>query len=80
MLLQLTDDAVQVTAVKKSQHGNDLVVRLFEPTGKARSTRLLVPALDLDEEIEMDAFEIKTLLIDPENRSVAEANLLEEQY
>jgi alpha-mannosidase len=80
MLLQLTDDAVQVTAVKKSQHGDNLVVRLFEPTGKGRSTRLLVPALDLDEEIEMDAFEIKTLLIDPENRNIAEANLLEEKY
>ena len=78
MLLQLSDDAVQVTAVKKSQQGNDLVVRLFEPTGSDRSTRLLIPSMNLDQTVELKGFEIKTLLINTENQNVTEANLLEE--
>jgi len=80
MLMQLTDDVVQVTAVKQSQKGNDLVVRLFEPTGYDRSTRLVIPALNLDEKIELKGFEIKTLLINTEQRHVIQANLLEEPY
>ena len=79
-LLRLTDDVVQVTAVKKSQQGNDLVVRLFEPTGNDRSTRLLIPSMNLDQTVELKGFEIKTLLINLENQNVREANLLEEPY
>ena len=79
-LLQLEDDVVQVAAVKKTQKGNGLVVRLFEPTGTNRSTRLLMPSLNLDEKIELAGFEIKTLLVDTDLRKVSEANLLEEAY
>jgi alpha-mannosidase len=80
MLLELADDVIQVAAVKKAQQGNELVVRLFEPTGRDRSTRLRIPSLDLDEEISMKGFEIKTLLVNPENRQVTASNLLEEAY
>jgi alpha-mannosidase len=79
-LFRLTDNVVQVTAVKKSQQGNDLVVRLFEPTGKDRSTRLLLPSMNLDQTVEFKGFEIKTLLINTVNQTVTEANLLEEPY
>lgn len=80
MLLQLSDDVIQVTAVKKSNRGNDLVVRLFEPTGLNRSTRIRLPSMGLDEKIELKGFEIKTLLISMENRNISQANLLEELY
>jgi len=80
MLLQLSDDIVQVTAVKKSQRGDDLVVRLFEPTGLDRSTRLLIPSMNLNEKIDLEGYEIKTLLINQENQKIAEVNLLEEPY
>lgn len=79
-LLRLTDDVVQVTAVKKSQQGNDLVVRLFEPTGKERSTRLLIPSMNLDEKIELGGFEIKTLRISSDPLKLTETNLLEETH
>jgi len=79
-LMQLTDDVVQVTAVKKSQHGKNLVVRIFEPTGVDRSTRLMVPSMNLDERIELKGFEIKTLLINTNDQSITETNLLEEPY
>jgi alpha-mannosidase len=79
-LMQLTDDVGQVTTVKKSQHVNDLVVLLFEPTGSDRSTRLMIPSMNLDEKIELKGFEIKTLLINTENQNITEANLLEEPY
>jgi alpha-mannosidase len=80
MLLQLADHVVQVTAVKKSQQGDDLVIRLFEPTGLDRITRLRIPSLNMDEEILMKGFEIKTLLVNRENRQITESNLLEEAY
>jgi alpha-mannosidase len=80
LLLKLSDDVVQVTAIKKSKQGDDLVVRLFEPTGRDRSTRLLIPSLKLDKEILMKGFEIKTLLVNRENGHVSESNLLEEAY
>ena len=79
-LLQLEDDVVQVAAVKKTQKGNDLVIRLFEPTGNNRSTRLLIPSLNMDEKIELAGFEVKTLLINTDLRKVSESNLLEEAY
>jgi alpha-mannosidase len=79
-LIRLDDDVIQMTAVKKSRKGNDLVVRLFEPTGTDRSTRLLIPAVNLDEEIELGGFEIKTLLIGLDTGEIRETNLLEEPY
>ncbi len=78
MLLKLSDDAVQATAIKKADRGENLVVRLFEPTGMERSTRLIIPSLELDEKIDLKGFEIKTLLVNPANRQVSVANLLEE--
>jgi alpha-mannosidase len=80
MFLELADEVVQVTAVKKSQSGEDLVVRLFEPTGGDRTTRLRIPSMELDEEIPMKGFEIKTLLVSPENGNLTESDLLEEAY
>jgi alpha-mannosidase len=79
-LLRLTDDIVQVTAVKKSQKGDELVIRLYEPTGIDRSTRLLIPSFALDQKVELKGFEIKTLLINTESQSITIANLLEEPY
>ncbi|NLX23645.1 MAG: alpha-mannosidase [Phycisphaerae bacterium] len=73
----LSDGVVQVTAIKKAQRGNDLIVRLFEPTGRARSTTLQVPFLGIRRKVELGKFEIKTLRINPRTRKVTEVNLLE---
>lgn len=77
-LVTLSDQAAQVTAVKRSQDGKALVVRLFEPTGQKRTTTLSLPALGLKQKVTLGAFEIKTLRVDPQKKTVTETNLLEE--
>jgi len=74
----LSDDVVQITAVKKAARDAALIVRLFEPTGHARTTVLTVPALKLRARIALRAFEAKTLKINPRTKRIIETNMLEE--
>lgn len=74
----LDDPAVQLGAFKKAEDGDELIVRLFEPTGEARSTTLSLPHLELEHAVHLDAFEIRTLAVDPGSRRVREVNLVEE--
>jgi alpha-mannosidase len=73
----LSDGTIQITAVKKSEKGNNLIVRLFEPTGKKRTTTLTIPAIGFKEKIQMKPFEIKTLKINAKTKKAVEVNLLE---
>ncbi|MGE5532422.1 MAG: glycoside hydrolase family 38 C-terminal domain-containing protein, partial [Bacteroidota bacterium] len=74
----LSDDVVQLSALKQSDDGKRIVVRLFEPTGKGRTTILAIPPLKVKQKVTMGAFEIKTLAIEPETGKVTETNLAEE--
>jgi alpha-mannosidase len=74
----LDDPAVQITAFKKAEEGDELIVRLFEPTGKSRSTTLSLPHLDLRHRVRLAPFEIRTLAIDPSSRRVRQVNLVED--
>ncbi len=73
----LSDDAVQMTAAKQAEDGRGLIIRLFEPTGQARKTTLSLPFRGLEHEVSLSPFEIKTLRIDPETKTVVETDLLE---
>jgi alpha-mannosidase len=69
--------SVQVTAFKKSEAGNDLVIRLFEPTGRPRRTTLSLPAFGVRKDIRLARFEIKTLRFNPRTKAFVETDLLE---
>jgi alpha-mannosidase len=73
----IEDDAVRLGALKMSEDGERLVVRLFEPTGRARRTAVRLPPIGLAFDVELGPFEIKTLVVDPGSRTVVEADLLE---
>jgi len=73
----LSDDVVQIAAIKKAQKGDDYIVRLFEPTGKARATVLSLPQLKKKIKLSLGGFEIKTLRINPKNGKYLETDLLE---
>jgi alpha-mannosidase len=75
--LILSDDAVQFTAFKLAEDGLGWIIRLFEPTGQARSTILSLPCLSLEAQIELSPFEIKTLYLDQQSNSLFETNLME---
>lgn len=74
---ELSDDVVQMPVAKLSEDKKDLIIRLFEPTGKERTTTLSLPFIDLKREITMRPFEIKTLRIDVKSGKVVEVDLLE---
>jgi len=73
----LEDDVVRLAALKMSEDGDALVLRLFEPTGSARNTRVGIPALGLDFPVALGPFELLTLVVDLAVRTVGRADLLE---
>jgi alpha-mannosidase len=73
----LGDDVVRLSALKLSEDGRALVLRLFEPTGTARGTRVRIPALGVEIPVVLGPFELRTLLVDLATYVVSNANLLE---
>ena len=72
----LSDAVVQMTTFKRAEEGKGYIIRLFEPTGQARETVLSVPPLDLEARVALNAFEVKTLLLDVETGQLRETELL----
>lgn len=75
--LVLGDDVVQATVFKKAEDGEDLVIRLFEPTGRARTTTVILPFVGARMRVKLGAFEIKTLRFNVRRRRFVETDLLE---
>ena len=73
----LSENVVQLTSFKMAEKKNRLVLRLFEPTGKKRSTRVDIPSLNLSFEVPLKKFEIKTFAIDIKTKEIIETDLLE---
>jgi alpha-mannosidase len=73
----LSDDVVRVTAAKLSEDGRSLILRLFEPTGAARTTTVRVAALGVDVAVSLGPFEIRTLAVDLASGQVGDVDLLE---
>ncbi|MBN2206806.1 MAG: alpha-mannosidase [Candidatus Aminicenantes bacterium] len=76
-VLVVDDPAVVLTALKKSEAGRGLVLRLFEPTGRARTVGIELPFASARTTAAFAPFEIKTILFDPRRRAFREADLLE---
>ena len=74
----LSDDAVQVMALKRAERTKDLIIRLFEPTGVSRTTVLALPALRAKTEVPLGAFEIKTLRYVKKTKAFESVDLLED--
>ncbi len=76
-LILLSDPAVQVSAVKIAEDSDDLIIRLFEPTGEKRTTVLELPFISAKKRISLKPFELKTLRVNPKSRAFQEVDLLE---
>lgn len=58
----LSDNVVQMAALKEADSGDGLIVRLFNPTERPRATTLAFPAIGLrPQKLRLGKFEIKTL-------------------
>jgi len=69
--------AVEVTAFKKSEDGEDIIIRLFEPTGRPRRAVVKLPALGARAPLRLKGFEIKTLRCLRRKKAFVETDLLE---
>ncbi len=78
-MVKLSDSAVQSTVLKKSEDGDALIIRLFEPTGQKRTTTVSLPFAGISEKITLGAFEIVTLKADTRKKTVTRVNLMEEK-
>ena len=76
-LVVLSDNTVQISCVKKAERNNDILIRIFEPTGRKRSTILAMPLLNIQRKVDLNPFEIKTLQVNLRTKKVTEVNLLE---
>ncbi|MBI4882110.1 MAG: alpha-mannosidase [Planctomycetes bacterium] len=74
----LQDGVVQLAAFKMAEQDDDLILRLFEPTGKARSTTLSLPCCGARTRVRLTPFEIRTLRFSRRTRRFVETDLLEE--
>ncbi len=73
----LSDGVVQLTAAKKAEKGNALILRLFEPTGRRRETVVSLPFAGLRKRISLGGFEIRTYRVDLAKRKWTEVDLTE---
>ena len=70
-IVVLDDDTVQITAIKRAESKNDLIIRLFEPTGKTRTVTLTIPVFSKKRKITLQGFEIKSLRLSLKNGSLS---------
>lgn len=75
--IKLSNTTVQLSALKRCEDGAAYIIRIFETTGESTSTQISIPYLDMNEYIEIGAFEIKTLKLDLVVRSLVEVDLME---
>ncbi len=73
----LSDPTIQLAAFKQAEDGKDLIIRLFEPTGRKRSTTLSLPFARARKKVNLSPFEIKTLRFNANRRQFTEVDLLE---
>ncbi len=71
--------AVEVTAFKKSEDGAEIVIRLFEPTGKARTAVVKLPAFGASTRCQLKGFEVRTLRFSRRSGKFSETDLLEQR-
>lgn len=76
-LIDLSDDSVQVAALKKAEDSRDLIIRLFEPTGRKRKTVISLPWAGARKTVTLAPFEIRTLRFRPRGKTFIDVDLLE---
>ena len=73
----LSDKVVQITAMKMAESGNDLISRLFEPSGRKRQTMLSITLIRFKKKLTLNGFQIRTLRINLKSGRVSENDLLD---
>jgi alpha-mannosidase len=75
--VSLSAPNIVISALKKAEDGNGLIVRMYEAVGRQTSANLDLRFAKLHWQGEFRPFEIKTLRVIPESKSISEVNILE---
>jgi alpha-mannosidase len=62
--LSVTPPSVAVLAIKRSESGEGIIIRLQERTGKATEAAIEIPSLGIDHKFQLNSWEIKTVFVD----------------
>lgn len=76
--VEIEADTVLITVFKKSEDGEEIVIRGYETAGRDTKTRLHLPGFNKSFDIVFRAHEIKTVCINKTTWHLRETNLLEE--
>jgi alpha-mannosidase len=76
--LQVLPAGIRITAIKKAEKGNFLLVRLQELTGQKTTAALYLKSLKKKIEIEIDAWSLQTLKIHRKTGEFLKVNLIEQ--
>lgn len=75
--ITLSGKAVIISAVKLAENNNDMIVRLHNPTSKARKTNVNVKCMGLQFQAKLRAFQVQTYRIDAQSSKVHQTDMIE---
>lgn len=73
--IQVLDDNVMITSMKKAEESNDVVIRLLELEGTKGSCTLVYG--DNKATIDIDSYHLKTIMLNPETGKIININYIE---
>jgi alpha-mannosidase len=76
-VVTLEDDVTVLSAFKEAEDGNGHILRVFEPTGRARETVVNLPPLGIRQPVSLGAFEVKTFRLFPGAKALVETDMME---
>ena len=77
MAVKVENEAISMTAMKKSEDGKGYIFRLFNPSKEPETTKIVIPLLDISQDLSFGKFEIKTLRSDGNKVPLREVGLME---
>lgn len=77
--ITIDNNAITLSAFKKSYDGNGYIIRLYNSLDKDTKTTLKITPLNMEKEINFGKFEVKTFRIIPETNSFKETDLIEKE-
>lgn len=77
-VVTLSDKAIVMSALKYAEAGDDLIIRLFNPTPRRRTTTLNVTAAGYAAKISLGAFEVRTWRFDRAAGRLFETSMIED--
>ncbi len=73
----VSGDVVEVITVKKAMKGSAFIVRLYEPSGRARKVKVNMPATGKRMTVKLDGYEVVTLKVNPRSGKSEYVDLME---